>query len=169
MLTDRGRVVTAEFVATFFDPGTVDAHERPDEFSFLADRSQSDWRRILEYTETRRFDRGEVLVESGDADRSLILLTEGTIGVRLAGDGRRTFKAIDAPSVVGEVAFLDGGPRSATLFAIAGGELLRLRMARFEVLAAHEPELGRAILLDLARIVTRRLRLASDVIARTQR
>ena len=94
-------------------------------------------------------------------------MTEGTLGVRLDADTDKTFKAIDAPSVVGEVAFLDGGPRSATLFAITDGELLRLRMESFETLAAREPELGRAILFDLARIVTARLRLASDVIART--
>jgi len=40
-------------------------------------------------------------------------------------------------------------------------------MESFEVLSAREPELGRAILFDLARIVTQRLRLASDAIART--
>jgi CRP/FNR family transcriptional regulator, cyclic AMP receptor protein len=53
--------------------------------------------------------------------------------------------------VLGEVAFLDGGPRSATLFAITDGELLRLRLESFEVLSARDPELGRAILFDLAR------------------
>jgi CRP-like cAMP-binding protein len=160
---DRG--VTAEFVATFFDDEDVAAHEHADQFEFLADRSQADWTKIIDHTETRRFDRDEIIISAGETDRSLILLTEGTIGVRLAGDETRTFKAIDAPSVVGEVAFLDGGPRSATLFAITAGEMLRLRMDQFEVLAARDPELGRAILFDLARIVTRRLRLASDVIA----
>lgn len=157
--------MTAQFVATFFDPEEVGPDEAADEHGFLADRSQADWKKIIEHTETRRFVRDEVLVTAGDTDRSLILLTEGTIGVRLAGDETRTFKTIVAPSVVGEVAFLDGGPRSATLFAITAGELLRLRMEAFEVLSAHDPELGRAVLFDLARIVTRRLRLASDVIA----
>ena len=47
------------------------------------------------------------------------------------------------------------------------GELLRLRMESYETLAARDPELGRAIVFDLARIVTARLRRASDVIARS--
>jgi CRP/FNR family cyclic AMP-dependent transcriptional regulator len=155
------------FAASFFNYDTVEVHERSDELQLLADRPRSDWEKVLAHTETRRFSRGETIIAAGERDRALYLLTEGALGVRLAGDSEKTFKAIDAPSVVGEVAFLDGGPRSATLFAISDGELLRLRLESFETLAAREPELGRAILFDLARIVTARLRLASDVIARS--
>ena len=157
--------MSADFAASFFNYESVEVHERADELALLAGRPQSDWAKVLAHTETRRFSRDETIISAGEKDRALYLLTEGTLGVRLDAD--KTFKAIDAPSVVGEVAFLDGGPRSATLYAITDGELLRLRMESFETLAAREPELGRAILFDLARIVTARLRLASDVIART--
>ncbi len=160
--------MSGSFAAGFFDYGTVEVHERSSELQLLADRPRSDWEKVLAHTETRRFSRGETIIAAGEQDRALYLLTEGTLGVRLQGDAEKTFKAIDAPSVVGEVAFLDGGPRSATLFAISDGELLRLRLQSFETLAAREPELGRAILFDLARIVTARLRLASDVIARSR-
>jgi CRP-like cAMP-binding protein len=152
--------------SAFFNYDSVDVHERANELEFLANRPQSDWDKILDHCETRRFSAGELLMSAGERDRALYLLAEGTIGVRLHGDDTRTFKAIDAPSVLGEVAFLDGGPRSATLYGISDGELLRLRLESFEVLSARDPELGRAILFDLARIVTARLRLASDVIAR---
>lgn len=155
------------FAASFFNYDSVDVHERSSELQLLAGRPRSDWEKVLAHTETRRFSQGETIIAAGEQDRALYLLTEGTLGVRLAGNAEKTFKAIDAPSVVGEVAFLDGGPRSATLFAISDGELLRLRLESFETLAAREPELGRAILFDLARIVTVRLRLASDVIARS--
>jgi CRP/FNR family transcriptional regulator, cyclic AMP receptor protein len=159
--------MSADFAASFFNYDSVEVHERAEELTLLADRPRSDWVKVLAHTETRRFSRDETIISAGETDRALYLLTEGTLGVRLQADTDKTFKAIDAPSVVGEVAFLDGGPRSATLFGITDGELLRLRMESFEVLSAREPELGRAILFDLARIVTRRLRLASDVIART--
>jgi CRP/FNR family cyclic AMP-dependent transcriptional regulator len=155
------------FAASFFDYDAVEVHERSNELQLLAGRPRSDWEKVLAHTETRRFSRGETIIAAGEQDRALYLLTEGTLGVRLQGDSEKTFKAIDAPSVVGEVAFLDGGPRSATLFGLSDGELLRLRLESFETLAARDPELGRAILFDLARIVTARLRLASDVIARS--
>jgi CRP-like cAMP-binding protein len=159
--------MSPDFGSQFFNYDSVDVYERADEVGFLTDRPQSDWSKILDQVETRRFSEGELIISAGDTDRSLYLLTEGTIGVRLPGADARTFKAIDAPSVLGEVAFLDGGPRSATLYGITSGELLRLDLESFEVLAAREPELGRAILFDLAKILTARLRLASDLIARS--
>ena len=58
-----------------------------------------------------------------------------------------------------------GGPRSTTLRAVSDGELRRLSLESFDVLAAREPELGRAILLDVARILARRLRATTTVIA----
>jgi CRP/FNR family transcriptional regulator, cyclic AMP receptor protein len=158
--------MSADFAAGFFDYASVEVREQSDELQFLAGRSEAEWAKVLDCTETRRFSRGETIISIGEVDQTLYLLTEGTIGVRL-GESLATFKTIEAPSVLGEVAFLDGEPRSATLFAITDGELERLRMESFEVLSAREPELGRAILLDLARIVTQRLRLASDVIARS--
>jgi CRP-like cAMP-binding protein len=149
----------------FFDYDSVGVDERADEFAFLAQRPESDWAKIIDHTEIRRFSPGELIISAGESDRALYLLTEGRVGVRLAGAGERTLKAIEAPSVLGEVAFLDGKARSANLVALTGGEVLRLRMDSFEALSARDPELGRAILFDLARIVTARLRLANDVIA----
>jgi CRP-like cAMP-binding protein len=158
--------VSADFTTSFFNYDSVEVHEGSDEMEFLANRPQSDWAKILDAADTRRFSAGETLIRAGETARALYLLSEGQIGVQLGG-GSGLFKTIDAPSVLGEVAFLDGGPRSATIVGTTDGELLRLRMESFEVLSARDPELGRAILLDLARIVTRRLRLANDVIARS--
>jgi len=67
--------------------------------------------------------------------------------------------------VVGELAFFDGQPRSATLEAITEVEAVRLDPEALDRLAVEEPELARALLLDLARILALRLRMASDVIA----
>ena len=72
---------------------------------------------------------------------------------------------IEAPAVVGELAFFDGLPRSATLMAETEVEAVRLDPAAFERLAADDPDLARMLLLDVARILALRLRMASDVIA----
>jgi hypothetical protein len=44
-------------------------------------------------------------------------------------------------------------------------ELLRMSIEAFEILSAHQ--LGRAILLNLARILAARLRIATSLIARS--
>ena len=107
---------------------------------------------------------GLAVVQAGERDRALYLLTEGTVGVRLPRD-EGPFKTIDAPSVLGELAFFDGFPRSATLDAVTDGEVVRLDLAAFDRLHEHEPALAHLILRDLARILALRLRLASAVIA----
>jgi CRP-like cAMP-binding protein len=141
-----------------------EAHEDSADLLFLPEATASDWATVFSHAEVRRVGAGLALVQAGEDDRALYLLTEGTVGVRLPRD-ESAFKTIDAPSVVGELAFFDGRPRSATLDAVTDVEVVRLDEAGFERLAAAAPELAHAILRDLARILALRLRMASEVIA----
>jgi CRP-like cAMP-binding protein len=141
-----------------------EAHEDSADLLFMPEATASDWATVFSHAEVRRVDAGLALVQAGEQDRALYLLTEGTVGVRLPRD-EGAFKTIDAPSVLGELAFFDGRPRSATLDAITDVEVVRLDVAGFERLLEHEPDLAQAMLRDLARILALRLRLASMVIA----
>jgi CRP/FNR family transcriptional regulator, cyclic AMP receptor protein len=141
-----------------------EAHEDSADLLFLPEATASDWATVFAHAEVRRVGAGLALVQAGEDDRALYLLTEGTVGVRLPRD-ESAFKTIDAPSVVGELAFFDGRPRSATLDAVTDVEVVRLDEAGFERLAAAAPELAHAMLRDLARILALRLRMASEVIA----
>ena len=147
----------------FFDYTGEVEREAGAELAYLADRSAADWEAITERAETRLFHPGETIVAAGEQDQALYLLVEGLVGAVLPG-AEQPFKEFDAPTVLGEVAFFDRGPRSATLVALTDCELLRLSMQAFEVLAAHHPDLGRAILVDLGRILARRLRHATDLL-----
>ena len=119
---------------------------------------------MFAHAEPLRVGAGLAVLQAGEEDRGLYLITEGTLGVRLPR-GETAFKTIEAPAVVGELAFFDGLPRSATLVAETEVEAVRLDPDGFERLAASEPDLARTLLLDLARILALRLRMASDVIA----
>ena len=113
---------------------------------------------------TRYMTVGLAVLQAGERDRALYLITEGTLAVRLP-HAESAFKTIEAPAVVGELAFFDGEPRSATLDALTDVEGARLDAGGFDRLSAVEPELARAMLLDLARILAGRLRRASELIA----
>ena len=141
-----------------------EAHEDSADLLFLPEATAADWATVFAHAEVRRVGAGLALVQAGEDDRALYLLTEGTVGVRLPRD-ESAFKTIDAPSVVGELAFFDGRPRSATLDAVTDVEVVRLDTAAFDRLLEHEPALAHAMLRDLARILALRLRMASDVIA----
>ena len=141
-----------------------EAHEDASDLLFMPNATATDWATVFSYAEVRQVDEGLAVVQAGERDRALYLLTEGTVGVRLPRD-ESAFKTIDAPSVVGELAFFDGRPRSATLDAVTDVEVVRLDEAGFERLAAAAPELAHLMLRDLARILALRLRMASEVIA----
>jgi CRP-like cAMP-binding protein len=134
----------------------------------LSDRSEADWRSLLAYTETRRFHAGDCLINRGETERALYIITEGSLEVLVprGGKGRpHQVAVIEAGSVFGEQAFLDGQARSATVRARTDGELSRLSLESFEALAGREPALARAILFDLGRVLSQRLRRATGSIA----
>jgi CRP/FNR family cyclic AMP-dependent transcriptional regulator len=142
-----------------------EAHEESAELLFLPDATAADWAKIFSYAQVREVSAGLALVQAGEADRALYLLIDGTLAVRMPRE-ETAFKTIDAPSVVGELAFFDGAPRSATLDALTDVQVVRIDMECFRQLSDAEPELAEAMLMDLARILALRLRMASDVIER---
>jgi CRP/FNR family cyclic AMP-dependent transcriptional regulator len=142
-----------------------EAHEESAELLFLPEATAADWATIFSYAQVREVSAGLALVQAGEDDRALYLLIDGTLGVRMPRE-ETAFKSIDAPSVVGELAFFDGAPRSATLDALTDVQVVRIDMPCFHELSAAEPALAEAMLMDLARILALRLRMASDVIER---
>ena len=153
---------------SFFDYPNLPASESREEAVFLPDRSNEDWAKLLTYAETRRFRAGEVIIRLGEMDRALYLVYDGRLDVLIpygGGPSLRRFTTVGAGSVIGEQAFLDGKPRSATIRAASDGELLRLSFEAFELLAAREPELARAFLFDLGRILSLRLRQTNAFIS----
>jgi CRP-like cAMP-binding protein len=147
-----------------FQIAAEETREDSADLLFMPEATGIDWATIFSYAEVREVSAGLALVQAGEADRAIYLLTEGTLGVRHPR-GESAFKSIDAPSVVGELSFFDAHPRSATLDAITDVQVVRIDLDCFHRLSAAEPALAEAMLMDLARILALRLRMASDVIA----
>lgn len=126
---------------------------------FLPELDAEGWGRLIDATEARSYLPGEVLFEAGESERELLMLTRGSV-IGVLGHGNRQSDAVrmSAPAVFGEVAFLDGQPRSLSLTAEDDVEVRVLSWDSFSRLAAYDPELGLAIALDLGRLVAHRLR-----------
>ena len=121
----------------------------------------ADWDALANYMEPRLFSPGETVLVGGEPDRSLYLLRQGTLeAIVTSKSGSKRTTVMEAGSVFGEVAFFDGGDRSATVRGTTQGELRRLTFERFESMAAEQPELARALLLELGGRVAGRLRAA---------
>lgn len=144
--------------ASFFDyPGeTVTAEAGDDEAVLLPDLDEVGWERLIAHTQARRFAQGEAVLEAGARDRSLYIVADGVLEV----DGPGGTVTLRSGAVIGELSFFDGRPHDHAVRARTDVDLLVLSQEAFEVLAAREPALARAVLLDLGRILALRLRRA---------
>lgn len=150
-------------MSSFFDYPDGPDHEAggPEtELVCFAQLHHSEWDRLVAVMERRRFAEGDVVMGVGERDRSLYLIASGSVDVRLGGREAKVIRVQGPGTLLGEVAFFDGRPRSATVTAREPSEVLRLSDEAFHGLAGRHPELGRKILLDLGRVLAVRLRQA---------
>lgn len=135
--------------------------EDKDEQAFLADWTHQEWTQLFDYCQTLRYGPGDVLVNCGDATRALYMVAAGQFEVVMpAQDGRpaRQVHIVETGSIIGELSFLDGQPRSTDVLALTESEVMRLSLNAFEIFAEREPERARAILWELGRLASLRLR-----------
>jgi CRP-like cAMP-binding protein len=105
----------------------------------------------------RKFRRGETVFHLGDPGDALFIVMSGAIKITLPADsGDEAILATLRPGdFFGELALLDGAPRSATAVAIEACETYMLPRDRFRELIATEPVMREALLATLAAEVRR--------------
>lgn len=108
--------------------------------------------RVGQGMRTRRFRRGEVIFHMGDPGDALFIVASGAVKIMLPSEtGEEAILAtLRAGDVFGELALLDGAPRSATATALEPTETLVLPRDRFRELLATEPAIRDALLASLA-------------------
>jgi CRP-like cAMP-binding protein len=106
----------------------------------------------------RRYRRGEVIFHVEDPGDALYVVTAGDVKIVLPSDETAEpviLTTIGRGGFFGELALLDGGPRSATAIAVRAVETLVLRREAFDRLVDAEPDLRRAMFAALASEVRR--------------
>jgi len=95
---------------------------------------------------------GETLFERGDAGDGCYWLRSGVLAVSVASaDGEQRILAILGPgAIVGELAMIDGLPRSATVQAVRDCVLTFVSRAAFTDMVRRRPELNSEIVTTLA-------------------
>jgi len=113
-------------------------------------------RRILAGAMTLRdLKQGEVLVQEGSADDHLYVVASGLLGVvRGAGsDDEVTLNTIRPGNMVGELSFLDGASRYASLVALGDTRVLGLSRADLEGLLDTRPKVVYHVMRAIVRVV----------------
>lgn len=107
---------------------------------------------------SRKYRRDEVIFHADDPGDSLYVVASGSVKITVsADDGTEPaiLTTIGRGGFFGELALLDGAPRSATAVAMDRVEALVLRREAFDRLVDSEPGLRHALLASLAAEIRR--------------
>lgn len=109
-------------------------------------------RGIARTLRVRRFRRGEVLFHEGDPGDALFIVASGAVKVVVPSEegGEAILATLRRGDFLGELALLDGAPRSASAIALEATEALALPRDQFRALADSEPAIRDALLAALA-------------------
>jgi CRP/FNR family cyclic AMP-dependent transcriptional regulator len=119
---------------------------------FFAGLDEADLERVAAGTRTRRFRRGEVIFHAGDPGDALFIIVSGEVKISLPSDegDEAILATLREGDVFGELALLDGAPRSATASALVATEAVVLPRDRFRELIATVPAVRDVLLASLA-------------------
>jgi CRP/FNR family cyclic AMP-dependent transcriptional regulator len=103
----------------------------------------------------RDLKHGEVLVQEGSADDHLYVVASGVLGVvKGAGtDAEVTLNATRPGDLMGELSFLDGATRYASLVALSDARVLGLSRDALEGLLETHPKVVYHVMRAIVRVV----------------
>jgi CRP-like cAMP-binding protein len=130
-------------------------------FRGLSDDALSE---VAQKAVTRKLAKGDVLIRKGDVGDSLFLIHEGWVKIVTEDSkgGELIINKCGPGEMIGEMALLDKGARSATVVALEDAEVLELKQDVFERLLEQRPDVS----LSIIRSYSDRLRFSTTYIER---
>ena len=105
---------------------------------------------VARLLEEVRVEAGATFIERGAVEDWLYLIADGAVRVHV---GDHTLRELGPGGVVGDLAVLSPAPRSASASATEPTLLLRLRREPFEELLEDHPDISRAVIATLAKLL----------------
>jgi CRP-like cAMP-binding protein len=134
---------------------TPDASRRLGDFNLLEELSEPEKRSIEQRCHKRTYSRNETILDKGSQSREVFFVLKGSVSViTFSPAGREvTLAAVKAGDFFGELAAIDGQPRSASVTAIEKTELAIMPPDMFlDILRTH-PTVSFQLMQRLARMV----------------
>jgi CRP/FNR family transcriptional regulator, cyclic AMP receptor protein len=139
-----------------------------DETLWLSAWRDEDWDLLFEFVDIRRVRSGDALIRRGEPDRTLYFVLRGELEIIVqSSDGLTMGRVarVGPGAALGELAFFDGGPRSATAWAVTPCEVAAMSPDQYAAFELASPALARALLFALGRILATRLRRTTAKLA----
>jgi CRP/FNR family transcriptional regulator, cyclic AMP receptor protein len=112
----------------------------------------------------RRYAKGEVIFHQGDVGTALFIVRRGEVAIRLSSaEGKEVILALlGRGDAFGELALLDGEPRSTDAVAREESSLLSLHQEDFRRFLVERPQVAMGLLAVLSRMVRRVTQIVHD-------
>jgi CRP/FNR family transcriptional regulator, cyclic AMP receptor protein len=102
----------------------------------------------------RTYQPGELIFSEFEPGDSFYLIQAGRVRItKIVGDIEKNIDILSAPEIFGEMAILEGAPRSATAIALETVKVLEFNRANFEILMIGNPQIA----LRLLKVFTKRI------------
>lgn len=120
---------------------------------------------FLALARTQHFDENQVIFQKSDPGDCLYAIVGGRVGITTESESGKAIllNMMKAGEVMGEIALLDGKPRTANAIALEKTELLRIDRSDFMPFLERHPRLA----IRLMAVLCDRLRWTSDIIEDT--
>lgn len=117
--------------------------------------------------EVRQLLPGDTVFREGDPAREMYVVLDGEMEVlKKSRRGRETRVAILGPNdCFGEMSIIDMQPRSATVRTLGAARLLKISTEEMDALYRHDLKSYTLIVLNIARDLSRRLRVTDGLLA----
>jgi CRP/FNR family transcriptional regulator, cyclic AMP receptor protein len=103
---------------------------------------------VLQFMRDHDYPAGRVIVEEGETGGRFFLIVSGTVVVTRRG---RRIRRLGPGDSFGDIALIDGGPRSATVAAETPVSTLSLAIWNFKATLLENPSITYKLLLALCR------------------
>jgi SulP family sulfate permease len=136
-----------------------------EQMDIFEDFTQKEIRILKQKLTCTTFKKGEIILKEGDTDKNLFFLTRGSVSVRILLPESNRYKRLItySPGVLfGELAFLDGRPRSADVWADEDSETYLLSPDEYTVLQDETPEIAVKLMRNIALETSERLRIRTN-------
>jgi SulP family sulfate permease len=136
-----------------------------DQMDILRDFTSAEIHTLAQRLKRKTFNKGEIIVKEGDTDRNLFFLVKGLVSVRIhlpESDRYKRLITYSAGVTFGEMAFLDGSPRSADVWSDEDTETYVLAPDVFDAVRAESPQLAIKLIRNIALEMSDRLRIRTN-------
>lgn len=114
--------------------------------------NDNDLGQLADLAEEKFFDPGDRLMIQNEYSSELYIIANGEVEIRVFSDeGEKHISTIGNGDYLGEMAILDGAPRSASAYAKTKTRTLSINGSSFHAILRDRPTVALAVLSDLSK------------------